>query len=659
MVVFWLPPIVNQQAPAEQVFSKQLSPTVTISNLCSGAVVRTFSGSDVQLDDGQYHANWHTPDDYLDPACTYRIAITAGARQLGVADLGVVDNGSQLKNVDTGELIPLLDGQTLPIKFFIGIGSQCQRVDSDCGEGTAQPGANTTIVTKHGPAGVFIPAGAVDNPVTIIIESSDDRPCIAGLLEPVFSGSIGPIGNSCYDIHTEPPLAEVNASGKFNTKVTVGICAETGALDHATRDLLQIFQLHLGAGGVSTIFALNNTPAPFLSCDPAYPQLLGSERSVLGKLAAGLRSLVVPKPLFASTTTALDVGAGGQTEVFSRFTWALPSVLDLNFDQAPDLLAILPGTVLNSLYSRVGVTFSRTSPLLSLCPGNAVYANDHGLLGFGSGQNNISVCPLGIASDFSQYLSGVIKATFTIPAVEVCINATPRGYRGLFAPSGGVAFIEARDLDPNQLGEVERYIANFPELPPKLAAQGFIVVNFMAYFLLIPAMVPMAIATQSVIGEKQARSLEPQLATPIEVGELLAGKALAAATPAVLATWAVFVGYGLVNGAIADPRLTALIFNDVWRVAMLSLVPLICLMSVLLGMLVSSRVNDPRTAQQIGGFVVIPVIAVAVAQFFGGQATFSMQQVLVGDLVVLVLIGLALVVGNWAFDREAILTRLG
>ena len=67
-------------------------------------------------------------------------------------------------------------------------------------------------------------------------------------------------------------------------------------------------------------------------------------------------------------------------------------------------------------------------------------------------------------------------------------------------------------------------------------------------------MVPMAIATQSVIGEKVARSLEPQLATPLEVPELLAGKTLAAALPAMTATWLVFVLYGLVNGVIADPR---------------------------------------------------------------------------------------------------------
>ena len=226
-------------------------------------------------------------------------------------------------------------------------------------------------------------------------------------------------------------------------------------------------------------------------------------------------------------------------------------------------------------------------------------------------------------------------------------------------PTGIVAFIEVNELDPDQMGQIEQYIRQFPDLEPKRAAQGFIVLNFMAYFLLIPAMVPMAIATQSVVGEKTARSLEPQLATPMEVSELLAGKAVASAIPAVLATWVVFLLYGLVNGAIAEPVLTELIFNTTWRVAMLTLVPLICLLSVLLGIIVSSRVTDARTAQQIGGFIVIPVIAVAVAGFFSGQATFTLEQVMIGNLVVAGLIGVALVLGNWIFDREAILTRLG
>jgi hypothetical protein len=219
-----------------------------------------------------------------------------------------------------------------------------------------------------------------------------------------------------------------------------------------TQDLLQIFQLHVGAD--PAIRPLNNVPAPFLHCDPAFSQVLGSRGSPsrLGNLVAQVRSLFIPRPLFASTTTMFDLGAGGSTDMFSRFTWALPSQLDLNFDQAPDLVTILPGTSINSIYSRLGVTFSRSNPL-GLCPGSTVYANDAGLLGLHSGQNNISVCPLGILSDFSQYGYGTIKASFAVPAVQACINATPTGFHNILP--GGVAFIEALDANGNVLGRTE------------------------------------------------------------------------------------------------------------------------------------------------------------------------------------------------------------
>ena len=48
----------------------------------------------------------------------------------------------------------------------------------------------------------------------------------------------------------------------------------------------------------------------------------------------------------------------------------------------------------------------------------------------------------------------------------------------------------------------------------------------------------------------------------------------------------------------------------------------------------------------------------AIAGFFSGQATFTMEQVLIGDVVVAILIVVALAIGSWIFDREQILTRL-
>jgi len=147
-----------------------------------------------------------------------------------------------------------------------------------------------------------------------------------------------------------------------------------------------------------------------------------------------------------------DLGAGGSTDGYSRFTWALPNAVNINFDIGPDGISpVKAGTAVNSLYSRLGVTFSRSNPN-GLCGGTGVYANDHGPSGFNSGQNNVTVCPEGVASDFSETAFGAIVATFTEPQALVCIGATP-----LSPPIEGTstAFIEALDASGQTLNRVE------------------------------------------------------------------------------------------------------------------------------------------------------------------------------------------------------------
>lgn len=475
---FWTSPVVNQQPPSAQVFSADLNPVLTITNLCNGSEVRSFSGSQISVSNARYHANWRTSDDNLDATCTYRITVTVGTKPpLGFADVDVVDNGRELKNVNTGEFIPLLDGRTLPINFFIGVGSQCGDADSDCGEGTVRPDRNTVIVTTNGQAGLFVPAGAVPSDVIITIESSDDRPCFDGLPPLAFPGAIGQVGNSCYDYRTDPPLSRITEDGKFFKPVTVGICAEVGDLDHATRDLLQIFQFDDEGEGF-TVRALDNVAAPFLRCDPGFNPNFGARRSgVLDLAARGLRSLVRPvaalfgpRPLYAgSNRVLLDIGTGGETDGFSRFTWALPSDVSINFDVAPGLASVAPGTIVNTLYSRWGVTFSRTNPA-GLCAGSSVYANDHGPGEFESGQNNVTVCPEGIASDFSELEFGAIQATLTVPAVQACIMATPIGFRG--GVPGAQAYIEAFGAEGESLGRTESSPSSTERVPQQLCVSG-------------------------------------------------------------------------------------------------------------------------------------------------------------------------------------------
>ena len=341
---FWTSPVVNQQPPASQVFSKQLSPVVTITNegsagssaSCVKGTVRTFSGSDITVSNSRFHVNWHTDQDNLNADCAYRITVTAAGTPLGFADVDVVSSGKQLKNVNTQQYIPLLDDRTLPIQFFIGVGSQCARAGSDCGEGTARGGANTIIVTTSGRAGVFIPANALADgvEVTISIESVDERTesggCIPRLAQQ-FPGTPGVADNACYDYHADPGV-QIEQSGRFrfNNPVTVGICpdAEALALDHETLDQIQIFQFDDFGEGSNTV-ALDNVQAPFLRCDPHYSPSFGSRGSLFGDLARALAGIVSARPLYAGTSRMMfDVGAGGSTDGFSRFTWALPSGIE-------------------------------------------------------------------------------------------------------------------------------------------------------------------------------------------------------------------------------------------------------------------------------------------------------------------------------------------
>ena len=66
-------------------------------------------------------------------------------------------------------------------------------------------------------------------------------------------------------------------------------------------------------------------------------------------------------------------------------------------------------------------------------------------------------------------------------------------------------------------------------LDPEGAVQAWIFQQFLVLLVLTPVAGSMSVAAYSVIGEKQARTLEPLLATPITTFELLAAKVLGVA----------------------------------------------------------------------------------------------------------------------------------
>ena len=91
----------------------------------------------VSVEDEHYLALWHAGDFALGLTKLYRISVFVGAQELGYADVQPVANGGGLKNIETGEIVGLVDNRTLPIKFRIEEGAINEGVTIDATAVTA------------------------------------------------------------------------------------------------------------------------------------------------------------------------------------------------------------------------------------------------------------------------------------------------------------------------------------------------------------------------------------------------------------------------------------------------------------------------------------------------------------------------------------------
>ena len=191
---------------------------------------------------------------------------------------------------------------------------------------------------------------------------------------------------------------------------------------------------------------------------------------------------------------------------------------------------------------------------------------------------------------------------------------------------------------------------------PKDAVGIMMVTQYLFLFLVVPASIPVTIASYSIVGEKEAKSLEPLLATPIRTWELLLAKSLAAAIPGAVLSWVIFGLFVLGVRLISSDVVFAVVTNPVWLIANLVVSPLLATLSVLAGVIASSRMNDPRAVQQLVAFLVVPIVLIGVAQSTGLFLVNAAMISLGALLVLLIDVGL-LFLAVRLFQRETILTR--
>ena len=208
----------------------------------------------------------------------------------------------------------------------------------------------------------------------------------------------------------------------------------------------------------------------------------------------------------------------------------------------------------------------------------------------------------------------------------------------------------------SDLMKVSLIAGRHDELGPDAQVQFFLFQQFLMLFLVMPVTGAMALASYSVVGEKQGRTLEPLLATPVTTLELLVAKVLGALAPTLAIAAADLAVYFGGVALAAEPGVLHAMMTPRTFVLIVLVGPALALVALQAAVLISSRVNDPRTAQQFGVLIVIPLVAILVAQFTGSLWLSASMLLVIGAGLLAVWVFL-LIFSVAVFERETILTR--
>lgn len=325
---FFLTPLFNDadQSPNFEpaAFNPNLKPTVEICELSAsddsrdciaGDPLERFAPSDVRVSvtDQLYQVDWDTDESNLDLTKLYRISVLIGTRVLGFVDVDPVLSGTEIKNLETGADIPLVDGRTLPIKFRIEGRALCSLDALACAAGTinlAQGGtvqlaaAGEDFRLDVAPNTAATIGGLNVTEVTFNLEQCPgdgidvDLPRVGQCLRASTFFSVPGVGELL-----------------FSNRLLISMCV-LNSYYHTSDETRQegLITLHQQDGAL--IRALPHAEPNCETSSPSRPT--GASRSGWQWLN-GLVALLLPRPAYAATrstrSTLLHIGAGGETDI--------------------------------------------------------------------------------------------------------------------------------------------------------------------------------------------------------------------------------------------------------------------------------------------------------------------------------------------------------
>jgi ABC-2 type transport system permease protein len=220
---------------------------------------------------------------------------------------------------------------------------------------------------------------------------------------------------------------------------------------------------------------------------------------------------------------------------------------------------------------------------------------------------------------------------------------------------------------PQPIEGIDELFSRFPSgfqevLAPYNPLQRMVVLMVVYYFapmyLILPLMVASVVAADSLAGEKERKTMEALLYTPTSDSELFVAKLLSAWLPALAVAWGGFIVYSVVVNIAAWPTFGYIFFpTAMWWIMALWVAPAVAGVGLGFTVLISARVNTFQEAYQLGGLVVLPVVALMVSQGAGALYLGPFFVFLLGLGAWLIDAGL-LWFGMRALRRSALLTRI-
>jgi len=188
----------------------------------------------------------------------------------------------------------------------------------------------------------------------------------------------------------------------------------------------------------------------------------------------------------------------------------------------------------------------------------------------------------------------------------------------------------------------------------------YVVLNytFLPMFMIVPVMMATLVSANAVVGERERKTLETLLSTPLTNREFVVAKLLVSFLPAIVLSWMAFVAFFAAANAVSLAMMRQVIVRSwIWLPSLLLLSPAVSLLGLSLTLLVSLKAKTFQSAQQFATLIVVPLIALVVMQITG---------VVILNALYVVLASLVLLAGGWflimwilpRFTREGIISTL-